>query len=408
MPEKLSSTTNEPIVEHTELPDKSQHSPEAPPATTHEESEENPSTAIDAEPDAEIRHTDAELLGRRYPIRQVIRAAGNQRMRLVESTQATWKNTLSTPKKMRLGLRTSLAEGRVARHTARVDAVKEGTWLYRRRLAKLEKVTAKRDRIKNNYDTVVDEMSDRRNAVKDNFENRKNEYTKNLKDRAELARARKSLRHELKDQGAGLAERRSIVHEMIKKHPTVIVEALGDTSSIVTLKERELRQAERTEKRARTSHNTTLDALTINAQLSKESAVRLEDATNKKKVLSEGIMTHTEAVTSLREQRDQLDEEDPQSFLLGIELRQAERSLSELKEKYNELSQIVDQNSAQIANLADEKTRLDARREATQDTYKIASDEITKRKELVETAQQAQQTAVRSALSTTRLTKEKK
>ncbi|OYX53319.1 hypothetical protein B7Y92_03375 [Candidatus Saccharibacteria bacterium 32-50-13] len=378
------------------------------PEPSADDEETDPSAAIDAEPDAEVRHSDAELLGRRYPVLRAVRQVSNQRMRLIESTQANWKNTLDTPKKMRLGMRMSLAESRVARHQARLENVPENSWLHQRRTRKLEKVTAKRNRIKSEYDTVTGRMKDRRTSVKDNFEKRKNEYTKNLKDRAELARSHKALRHELKDQGAGFLERRTIVKDAIKNHPNVILEAIGDTSSIVALRGRELQQAERTEERARKSHSETLKASKANSQRAKEYTAELQNATNQKDSLSEQITKTSETIDSLRAQREVLGEKDPKFFVLGIELREAERNLEALEAEHEELEHTVKYRTAEVERLSAEQTRLDEQLQAQEEAHTVAKQNTAKRRQAADTAKQAQQEAAHKAATAKLSTKEKK
>lgn len=368
----------------------------------------NPGEAIDAEPDAELRHSDAELLGRRYPVLKAIRAASNQRMRAVESAQATWKNALDTPKKMRLGLRTSLAEGRVARHTARLGAVPEGSWTHQRRLKKLKKVTAKRDRIKNEYDAVTKRMKDRRSSVKDNFEKRKGDYVKELKDRAELARSRKALRHELKDQGAGFIERRQIVKDAIKNHPNVILEAMGDASSVATLRGRELKQAERVEDKALKAHEQTKNTLHATVQRSREYATGLQTATERKASLSEETAVTTEKIEALRAEREELDERDPRYFTAGIELREAERALEAQTAEMEELEHSIKYRTAELERLATEHARLTEKIHAEQAAHDTAQQHTAARRQAVEDAKRAQQQVIHRAATAKLPTKEEK
>ena len=394
-PEEAVMVTGESIEGHTE-PDT-------------DDTEEDPSVAIDAEPDAEIRHSDAELLGRRYPVRQAVRAVGNQRVRAIESAQATWKNTLDTPKKMRLGLRTSLAEGRVARHQARVAAATEGTWVHQRRTRKLEKVTAKRDRIKSDYDAVTGRMKDRRTSVKDNFEKRKGDYVKELKDRAELARSRKALRHELKDQGAGFVERRKIVKDVIKNHPDVILEAIGDTSSVAAINARELKKAEKSEERIHKMHTQTKETLSATSKQAKEYASKLHTASERQASLTDATTSTSEKIEALTAERESLDERDPRYFVAGIELREAERTLEALTAEAENLDQNITFLTNEVDRLNAEQTRLTDKAQVEQSAHDTAKQHTATRRQAAEDARIAQQKAAHDAVaSQLPPTKEKK
>ncbi|HMS92782.1 MAG TPA: FHA domain-containing protein [Candidatus Saccharibacteria bacterium] len=394
-PEEAIAVTGESIEGHVE-PDT-------------DDTEEDPSAAIDAEPDAEIRHSDAELLGRRYPVRQAVRAVGNQRLRAVESAQAAWKNTLDTPKKMRLGLRTSLAEGRVARHQARVAAATEGTWIHQRRSKKLEKVTAKRNRIKSEYDAVTGRMKDRRTSVKDNFEKRKGDYVKELKDRAELARSRKALRHELKDQGAGFVERRKIVKDVIKNHPNVILEAIGDASSVATIRARELKKAEKSEERTHKTHTQTKEALNVTSKQAKEYSSKLQAASERQASVADATTSTSEKIEALTAERESLDERDPRYFVAGIELREAERTLEALTAEAESLDQNVTFLTNEVERLTAEQTRLTEKAQADQDAHDTAKQHTATRRQAAEDARTAQQKAAHNAVaSQLPPTKEKK
>ena len=78
---------------------------------------------IASQSDAEVRYKDAELLGRNYPVRQVIHELGVQRAKSLNMVVAKTANALATPGKYRLQLLAKLAEGRHARHESRLQDV---------------------------------------------------------------------------------------------------------------------------------------------------------------------------------------------------------------------------------------------------------------------------------------------
>ena len=110
--------------------------------TTDTITTEQETAQADSEPMTPDQLTDKEILGRSYPVRQMVKEANNQRMKLIEGAKMAWTNLKETPKLLRLNFRNWLADGRVARQNKRYeDAVKktgENSRLAQRRRSKLE------------------------------------------------------------------------------------------------------------------------------------------------------------------------------------------------------------------------------------------------------------------------------
>ncbi len=368
----------------------------------------DPGKAIDDEPDAEIRHNDAELLRQRDLFVQAIRTVGNQRIRAIESAQASWKNTLDTPAKMAYGLRTSLIEGRVVRHQKLVDETKKGSWVHQRRLKKLRKLENKRDRLKGKYESISGRMKDRRETVTKGYEERKNNSLKELKGRAELARSRKALRHELKGQGANFVERQLAVRNVIKNHPNVILEAMGDASNMAALRGRELKQAERAENQAHKTHDQTKESIQTAAQRSSEYTATLEKATKRRSELSEEIAKTTEKIEELTAEREGLSEQDARRFAAGIELREAQRVLEEQTAEMEQLEQSIAYHTTVIEQFAAEQARLAEKAQAEEAALAAARENTAARRQAAEEATRTQQAAAHKAVTTQLPTKERK
>ena len=94
--------------------------------TTDTITTEQETAQADSEPMTPDQLTDKEILGRSYPVRQMVKEANNQRMKLIEGAKMAWTNLKETPKLLRLNFRNWLADGRVARQNKRYeDAVKK-------------------------------------------------------------------------------------------------------------------------------------------------------------------------------------------------------------------------------------------------------------------------------------------
>ncbi len=183
--------------------------------TTDTNTTEQETAQADSEPITPDQLTDKEILGRSYPVRQMVKEANNQRMKLIEGAKMAWTNLKETPKLLRLNFRNWLADGRVARQNKRYeDAVKktgENSRLAQRRRSKLEAAKKHKESISKARDTQEETMLAREQAVGENAEQRRSENIKELAERAIDAKARKALRHELREQGASRREVREIL-----------------------------------------------------------------------------------------------------------------------------------------------------------------------------------------------------
>lgn len=183
--------------------------------TTDTNTTEQETAQADSEPMTPDQLTDKEILGRSYPVRQMVKEANNQRMKLIEGAKMAWTNLKETPKLLRLNFRNWLADGRVARQNKRYeDAVKktgENSRLAQRRRSKLEAAKKHKESISKARDTQEETMLAREQAVGENAEQRRSENIKELAERAIDAKARKALRHELREQGASRREVREIL-----------------------------------------------------------------------------------------------------------------------------------------------------------------------------------------------------
>lgn len=199
---------------------------------------------LESVPDAEVRYTDAEILGKRYPVRRAIHEVGNQRIAAIESVQAKWKNALDTPAKMRLGLSQSVTKGLLDRQLRKLEEVQHlpaTNRLRKRRERKAANAQIRHDRAKNAYNTHTGRMKDRVDAVGKNKEARRSEYIAELRDRREKALARKAMRHELRSQGASRLETRAIIKDIPKEH----LDRVGAIAASAATSERLARKAER-------------------------------------------------------------------------------------------------------------------------------------------------------------------
>lgn len=328
-PANLSEAPAEPAPDAVSIPGP-RPSPEVPTSGDTTPASPDSLSIPDAEPttSSETLATDIEILGKHYPVRQMIREAGNRRLQAIESTTATWKNMLDTPGKMRLGLARSIAEGRLNRQQQKADAVShlsDRNWLKRRRMNKLRKAQERFQRADTKYKTRTDRMTARRENVGKNLERRRNEYRKELRARREAALGRRALRHELRAQDAGRFEARAVLKDIPKEH----LERVGKLAAIAYASERKAAQADK-QKNATINHETrTLNAIADNRRRIAEAANEAksaEDTVNKLK--TEAIPKAKERLQSLKEELDDYDGDDDQVRTnLQVQIQEAEERI---------------------------------------------------------------------------------
>lgn len=318
----------------------------------------------DTEPttSTETLATDVEILGKHYPVRQMINEIGNQRMRAVESVTATWKNMLDTPGKMRLGLARSIAESRLDRQQRKADAVShlsDRNWLKRRRMRKLRKAQERFDRANTKYQGRKDRMAARRENVGKNVEQRRADYRKELRVRREAALGRRALRHELRAQDAGRFEARAVLKDIPKEH----LERVGKLAAIAYASERRAAQADK-QKKATINHETrTLDAISDNRRRMTEAATEAKNADDiVRKLKTETIPKAKERLQSLKEELDDYDGDDDQVRTnLQVQIQEAEERIKMNEEReipYWE--QVAFSNRQRVATLDQNHSTLTA------------------------------------------------
>lgn len=293
-------------------------------------------SAPDTEPttSTETLATDVEILGKHYPVRQMINEIGNQRMRAVESVTATWKNMLDTPGKMRLGLAQSIAKGRLTRQQRKADAVShlsDRNWLKRRRMRKLEKAQKRFDRANAKYQGRKDRMAARRENVGKNVEQRRADYRKELRVRREAALGRRALRHELRAQDAGRFEARAVLKDIPKEH----LERVGKLAATAYASERKAAQADK-QKNATINHETrTLKAIDDNRHRMTEAASEAKKANGiVEELKTVAIPKAKERLESLKAELEDYDGDDEQVRTnLQVQIQETEERIKMNEER---------------------------------------------------------------------------
>lgn len=170
----------------------------------------------------ETLRTDQELLGRHYPVRQLVEKASNARKGVIEYAQASVANMKDTPKLLARHLACRFAESSYNRRKKKAEAVAHLSLknpLRMLREKRLHKAKLRFDRNKARYESQRNQMVGRLDDVKNNMESRRKEAIAKLAMRRNEALARKETRRKLRDQGAGWLEARKAAKEHINSIP---------------------------------------------------------------------------------------------------------------------------------------------------------------------------------------------
>lgn len=170
----------------------------------------------------ETLRTDAEILGRRYPVSRMIRDAGNTLQWGKERIAAGWNNAKEQPGLLKDKFMYGLAKSSYDRRKAKFDEVahlSDNHPLKKFRMRKLQKAEARLNKRKANLEIRQNRMTGRVEAVKNAYEARREATIAELSKRRDEALARKETRRKLREQGAGWLEARKAAKEHVNSIP---------------------------------------------------------------------------------------------------------------------------------------------------------------------------------------------
>ncbi len=358
--------------------------PETTPIETAENTVETPAPVVaEAEvtkqeiaalPDAEIRYKDAEILGRNYPVRQFVRETGAQYIKAIESTKANWKNALDTPglatrrfsqyfaqksrdkklEKLKLELANlkDMPEGRLKNLRQKKFARNQA--MFRRAHEKLQnanKAVAER----------ANRMENRNKAVHENAEKRRAEYISELKNKREQALARRTMRRELKTQGASLLERQAIMKDIPREH----LLRVGKLAAQAEVSRRITNRAEKTEAKSRKQEVKIAGAIENNGRLAEQHDV---EAAQAEQTLAEiqgtGLPEANQHVEALQAQLEELSEDNPNRTQLLAQIDEAKQKVAILEQREIPYWQsVAARNKARAEQLRAEVTTLQTKQQ---------------------------------------------
>lgn len=297
-----------------------------------------------AENAAEVRanetlRTDAEILGRRYPVSRMIRDAGNTLQWGKERIAAGWNNAKEQPGLLKDKFMHGLAKSSYDRRKAKLDEVahlSDNHPLKKRRMRKLQKAEARLNRRKANLDRRKNRMSGRLETVKNAYESRREATIAELSERADKARARKALREKIREeQKVGRFEAWAAAKEHVDSMPK---DQRRRIASAVMNAAEASKNSQEASWQARYAERASADAQNRVEMLGQELGQTRVDLENTRQQAGEiadmeaNLVTVKENVAKLREKAESLSDDSANKFAAMNELVEAERQQAEMEQ----------------------------------------------------------------------------
>lgn len=277
----------------------------------------------------ETLRTDAEILGNRYPVSQMIKGAGNTLQWGKERIAAGWNNAKEQPGLLKDKFMHSLAQSSYDRRKAKLDEVahlSDNHPLKRRRMRRAEKAKARLDKYQARIDKRQNRMTGRIEAVKNAYEARREATIAELSKRRDDALARKETRRKLREQGAGRFEAWAAARE----HANSIPEDQRRRIASLLLNAVEAnKKSQEASWQARYAERASADAQNRVEMLGQELGQTRVDLENTRQQAGEiadmeaNLVTVKENVAKLREKAESLSDDNANKFTAMNELIKA-------------------------------------------------------------------------------------
>ena len=312
----------------------------------------------------ETLRTDAEILGRRYPVSRMIRDAGNTLQWGKERIAAGWNNAKEQPGLLKDKFMHGLAQSSYDRRKAKLDEVahlSDNHPLKRRRMRRAEKAKARLDKYQARIDKRQNRMTGRIEAVENAYESRREATIAELSERAGKARARKALREEMRSKkrkeqnvDVGWFEAWVVAKEHVDSMPK---DQLRRIASAVMNAAEASKNSQEASWQARYAERASADAQNQVEILGQELGQTRVDLENTRQQAGEiadmeaNLVTVKENVAKLREKAESLSDDNANKFAAMNELVKAENQQAEME-------QTIANHHQRLADLQRQEGRL--------------------------------------------------
>lgn len=324
----------------------------------------------------ETLRTDAEILGNRYPVSQMIKGAGNTLQWGKERIAAGWNNAKEQPGLLKDKFMHGLAQSSYDRRKAKLDEVahlSDNHPLKRRRMRRAEKAKARLDKYQARIDKRQNRMTGRIEAVKNAYEARREATIAELSKRRDDALARKETRRKLREQGAGRFEAWAAARE----HANSIPEDQRRRIASLLLNAVEAnKKSQEASWQARYAERASADAQNRVEMLGQELGQTRVDLENTRQQAGEiadmeaNLVTVKENVAKLREKAESLSDDNANKFAAMNELVEAENRQAEMEQTIANHRQRLHELWKRQGQLAQELSQAKVNAESAAQTLK--------------------------------------
>lgn len=348
----------------------------------------------------ETLRTDQELLGRHYPVRQLVEKASNARKGVIEYAQASVANIKDTPRLLARHLACRFAESSYNRRKEKAEAVAHlspKNPLRMLREKRLYKAKRRFDRNKARYESQRNQMVGRLDNVKNNMESRREEAIAKLTKRRSEALTRKEIRRRLRDQGAGRLEARRATKEHINSIPEDQRRRIANALLNAVEANKNSQEASW---QTRYAERVSADAQNRVEMLGQELGQTRVDLENTRKQAGEiadmeaNLVTVKENVAKLREKAESLSDDNANKFAAMNELIKAEKQQAEMEQTIANHRQRLHELWERQGQLAQELSQAKVNAENAAQALKDKTQQEAAAKKKAEATQQARDRSV--------------
>lgn len=355
----------------------------------------------------ETLRTDAEILGKRYPIQQMIKGTGNTLQWGKERIAAGWNNAKEQPGLLKDKFMYGLAKSSYDRRKAKFDEVahlSDNHPLKKRRMRKLQKAENRVNKRKADIDRRQNRMSGRLETVKNAYEARREATIAELSERADKARARKALREKMRNemrneqkQKVGWFEAWAAAKEHVDSMPK---DQRRRIASAVMNAAEASKNSQEASWQARYAERVSADAQNRVEMLGQELGQTRVDLENTRQQAGEiadmevNLVTVKENVAKLREKAESLSDDNANKFAAMNELIKAEKQQAEMEQTIANHRQRLHELWKRQGQLAQELSQAKVNAENAAQALKDKTQQEAAAKKKAETAQQARDRSV--------------
>ena len=348
----------------------------------------------------ETLRTDAEILGRHYPVSKMIKGAGNRLQWGKERIAAGWNNAKEQPGLLKDKFMHGLAKSSYDRRKAKLDEVahlSDNHPLKKFRMRKLQKAEARLNKRKANLERRQNRMSGRLETVKNAYEARREATIAELSKRRDEALARKETRRKLRKQGAGWLEARKAAEKHVNSIPE---DQLRRIASAVMNAAEASKNSQEASRQARYAERASADAQNRVEMLGQELGQTRVDLENTRQQAGEiadmeaNLVTVKENVAKLREKAESLSDDNANKFAAMNELVKAENQQAEMEQTIANHHQRLADLQRQEGRLAQELIQAQKDVENTGKALEASAQNEIAAKKKAEATQQARDRSV--------------